>query len=75
MSPGNANCFWSAAEDGRVHQFDLRLRRDTDSDAHNMLVKAPASPSGRLVEFKSLDINKVRLSCELLRSAAMCRSI
>lgn len=60
MQPDNAHCFWSAAEDGRVHQFDVRARGDAEPDARNMLVRSPHTAGGRPVEFKSLDINKAR---------------
>jgi hypothetical protein len=60
VEPGNPHCFWSAAQDGRVHQFDLRNADVTDADAPNMLIRALNSEYGTLdVEFKSLDINKV----------------
>ena len=59
VEPGNVHCFWSAGEDGRVHEYDARLR--PSSEAASMLVKAPTSASGFPVEFKSLDINKVQL--------------
>jgi WD40 repeat protein len=60
VAPGNAHCFWSAAEDGRVHQFDVRVRGDAEPDARNMLIRSPDAARGRQVEFKSLDIDKVR---------------
>lgn len=59
MDASTPHCFWSAAEDGRVHQFDIRARQ-SDPEAANMLIKAPLTTNGRLVEFKSLDICKVR---------------
>jgi hypothetical protein len=59
------DCFWSAGEDGRVHQFDVRLKH-IGPDANNMLIRAPTRFSGGLVQFKSLDICKVRADLRLL---------
>lgn len=61
MEEGNAHCFWSAGSDGRVHQFDTRSPEHLQPDAHNMLIKAPTIHStGVQLEFKALDMNKVR---------------
>lgn len=62
VEPGNPHCFWSAAQDGRVHQFDLRCPDVGEATAASMLIQAPPSDGydGLRVEFKSLDINNVR---------------
>lgn len=61
VEPGNASCFWSAAHDGRCHEFDMRCPGNESPDARNMLIKAPTSVTGHTTQFKSLDINKVPL--------------
>lgn len=65
MEPGNPHCFWSAAQDGRVHQFDLRCPDVGEATAASMLIQAPPSDgyTGLRVEFKALDINNVRVLC------------
>eukprot|EP00892_Ulva_mutabilis_P012900 jgi/Ulvmu1/9983/UM059_0032.1 len=62
VEPGNPHCFWSAAQDGRVHQFDLRCPDVGEATSANMLIQAPSSDgySGLRVEFKALDINNAK---------------
>lgn len=62
VEPGNPHCFWSAAQDGRVHQFDLRCPDVGEATSASMLIQAPPSDgyAGLRVEFKALDINGVR---------------
>ena len=64
VEPNNPHLFWSAAEDGTVRQYDLRIPSNSQKawDSCNCLLSVKAVGSNaatRSVELKGISLNKV----------------
>ncbi|EKX46324.1 hypothetical protein GUITHDRAFT_107932 [Guillardia theta CCMP2712] len=54
------NLFWSAAEDGTIRQYDLRVPAGNPGGASGILVNLQRNGGADLIELKAIDVNAAR---------------